>query len=119
MPRRNQSMKCTTSSTVTPRATLGAITVPMSMSMLPVPSDLSSALHQPMPPNTITAGKESAIRSSSAASIIVCVPPPLAPVAATRVGSTSGRDNTKSTLRSAFQVCSPITDCRRASAGAL
>ena len=60
-------MKWTTSSTVTPSATLGAITVPMSMSRLPVPSHLSRALPQPMPPNTITAGNAAGRRSTSPA----------------------------------------------------
>ena len=56
IPLRNQSMKWTTSSTVTPSATLGAITVPMSMSSVPASNDLSMAWVQPTPPNTISAG---------------------------------------------------------------
>ena len=67
MPRRNQSMKWTTSSTVTPSATLGAITVPMSIRSEPEPNDLRIELPQPMPPNTSTAGKAAGSRSTSPA----------------------------------------------------
>ncbi len=65
---------------------------------------------------TITHGNESLMRSSIAASSIVCVPPPLAPVIPVRSGSTSGSDSKKSSPRTAFHVCSPMIDCRCASA---
>ena len=53
---------------------------------------------------TMTAGKESAMRGSMPASSMVWVPPPLAPVMATRRGSTSGNSSKKSRDRTAFQV---------------
>jgi hypothetical protein len=63
-------------------------------STLPVPMRSRLAFSQVQPPCidvlTITQGKESLMRSSMAASSIVCVPPPLAPVMAVRSGSTSG-----------------------------
>ena len=53
---------------------------------------------------TITAGNDTAGRSSMAHRIIVCVPPPLAPVTAIRSGSTSGRPARKSSDRMLFHV---------------
>ena len=53
-------------------------------------------LSQTQPPKkwaeTMTTGTETAMRSSTAASMNDCVPPPEAPVTAIRLGSTSGRD---------------------------
>jgi hypothetical protein len=49
-----------------------------------------------------------ASRSSTAPSINVCVPPPDAPVQASRFRSTSGSDSRKSSARMLFQVWSPI-----------
>ena len=57
---------------------------------------------------TMTAGKESFRRGSIAASSMVWVPPPLAPVIAVRSESTSGILSKKSMERIAFQVCRPI-----------
>jgi len=57
---------------------------------------------------TMTIGPDSAIRSSAAATSIVCVPPPLAPVMAIRVGSTSGRERTKSMPRMPLSVWRPM-----------
>ena len=89
-------------------------------SMLPVFTRSSEAFSQVQPPCiavlTITAGNESFTRGSIAASSIVCVPPPLAPVMAMRSGSTSGRLSRKSSERMAFHVCRPMTLCRCASA---
>ncbi len=89
-------------------------------SMLPVFTRRSEAFSQVHPPCiavlTITAGNESATRGSTAASNIVCVPPPLAPVMAVRSGSTSGRLSRKSSERIEFQVCRPMMLCRCASA---
>jgi hypothetical protein len=48
---------------------------------------------------TITAGKATAGRGSSAQRMNVCVPPPLAPVTATRFGSTSGSSSSQSNAR--------------------
>ena len=66
--------------------------------------------------DTMTAGIETAGRGSIAARIIVCVPPPLAPVTARRLPSTSGSVSKKSSERIEFQVCRPMTFCRFASA---
>jgi hypothetical protein len=92
-------------------------------STLPVPIRRSDAFSQVQPPCidvlTMTTGKESFTRSSTAARIMVCVPPPLDPVAAMRVGSTSGRLSRKSSDRMALSVCSPITLCRCDSARGL
>ena len=89
-------------------------------SMLPVSTRSSDAFSQVQPPCiavlTITAGNESLIRGSIAASSMVCVPPPLAPVMAVRSGSTSGRVSRKSRERIEFQVCRPMMLCSRASA---
>ena len=64
-------------------------------STLPVSTRSRDAFSHVQPPCiavlTITAGKESRTRGSIAASSIVCVPPPLAPVMAMRSGSTSGQ----------------------------
>ena len=72
-------------------------------STLPVSTRSSDAFSQVQPPCiavlTITAGKASFTRGSIAARIIVCVPPPLAPVIAMRSGSTSGRLSRKSSER--------------------
>ena len=57
---------------------------------------------------TMTAGKESFRRGSIAASSMVWVPPPLAPVIAVRSESTSGILSKKSMERIAFQVCRPM-----------
>src|SRR5579875_2467124 len=46
-------------------------------------------------------------RSSMAASIIVCVPPPEAPVIPIRVGSTCDKERRKSSARRLFHVCKP------------
>ena len=84
-------------------------------STLPVFTRSRVAFSQVQPPCmdvlTITTGKESLMRSSIAARIIVCVPPPLAPVTATRSGSTSGRLRRKSRLRIELSVCKPMTHC--------
>ena len=58
-------------------------------------------------------------RESMAHSRIVCVPPPLPPVTATRPGSTSDRLQRKSRARMEFQVCNPMMLCNRNSAWAL
>ena len=64
-------------------------------------------LSQTQPPKkwaeTMTTGIETAMRSSTAASMKDCVPPPEAPVMAIRLGSTSVRDVRKSTARMLFQ----------------
>jgi hypothetical protein len=81
-------------------------------STLPVPIRSRLAFSHVQPPCiavlTMTAGKESFTRRSIAARSMVWVPPPLAPVIATRSGSTSGSDNRKSSERDAFQVWSPM-----------
>jgi hypothetical protein len=88
--------------------------------MLPVSTRSRLAFSQVQPPCiavlTITAGNDKAMRGSIPARIIVCVPPPLAPVTAMRLGSTSGRLARKSTERIEFHVCRPITLCKWASA---
>ena len=77
-------------------------------STFPVPTRSSEEFSQVQPPCidvlTITIGPESVTRSSTAATSIVCVPPPLAPVMAILFGSTSGSERTKSTPRIPFNV---------------
>src|SRR6185436_11908814 len=65
-----------------------------------------------MPVETMTAGKATLQRSSRAARMKVCVPPPEAPVMPMRAGSTSGRFKRKSSERRLFQVCSPMNSIR-------
>src|ERR1035438_356154 len=81
-------------------------------STLPMPMRRSQAFSQVQPPciavETITAGKATAGRGSSAQRMNVCVPPPLAPVTATRCGSTSGRLVRKSSARIESHVCKPM-----------
>ena len=68
---------------------------------------------------TITAGNAAAIRSSTAAEMNDCVPPPLAPVMPMRFLSTSGNVTSQSTMRNELNVCSPSTLSERDSACAL
>ena len=65
-------------------------------------------MHPPcMAVDTITTGKQAAMRSSMAPRIIDCVPPPDSPVTPMRVRSTSGSVSMKSIARIEFQVCRP------------
>lgn len=70
-------------------------------------------LSQTQPPkkceDTMHTGTETAMRSSSAASTKLCVPPPEQPVIPIRFGSAPGNSNRKSTARMLFQVCNRIT----------
>jgi len=62
---------------------------------------------------TMTAGNATVGRGSSAQSMNVCVPPPLAPVTPIRFESTSGSDTRKSRARIELKVCNPMKSCKR------
>ena len=93
---------------------LGAISAPTTMLLKSVqPARRLAAVWQPPPwlvAEIMLTGAATLIRSSTAIRKNVWVPPPDAPVAAIRFGSTSGSDVRKSVALMLFQRCIPIED---------
>ena len=97
-------------SPVAPTSFMGRGAVNAAISMLSVPRRSPAAFSQKHPPcfvgEIMQTGAVTRTRSSTAASRIVCVAPPEAPVQPIRAGSTSGSDVSQSIARMLFQVWS-------------